>query len=289
VPVRLSSILAVLVLAAALAGCGRQAASGDLDGLLAEGWRSYSTGDFEYSAGLFHSVLEAPGVAEQQRFSALLGLATNYHMNSSPNLDRAGDYYTQLGQLNVEGAERLSLLALGKIDLAKGLRLEGRAKLTTLRRDYPESVEADEATLMLAQMFLSPRLDKAAAGGFMLPAEDDARRGLDALEGWLLERPDNSLAAVMHMMLGNEYVERQEYGKALAHLESALDIGIASARTRGSITWQIARIAERELKDYPRAEKYYALFVAGSRRHVLYYRAQESLERVKGLTAQPTE
>jgi tetratricopeptide (TPR) repeat protein len=289
VRVRLAYIFGVLVLAAALAGCGSKAASGNLDQTLADGWRAYTTGDFDIARDTFSSVLRVPRLTDQQRFSALLGLATAYQMDTSPDLASARTYFEELGKLSSDEAQRLSMLELTRIDFAEGKTLEGRSRAETLRHKYPDALEADEATLMLAEIFVQAKPDKAASGGFVLAGPDGIQRGQEVLAAWLKDHPDNPLAADMHTMLADEFIELKQFAKAVPELQAALDKGVLADRTHSQILWQIARIAEMELKDYPLAAKYYQQFITDSRRDVLYYRAQLSLDRVKKLAGQATE
>lgn len=288
-PVRLAHIFSVLVLAAVLAGCGSKAASGNLDQTLADGWRAYATGDFDYARNTFASALRVARLTDEQRFSALLGLATAYQMDTSPDLTQARTYFEELGKLSSDAAQRLSLLELARIDIAEGQTLEGRSRLETLRHKYPDAMEADEGTLMLAEVFLRAKPSKEASGGFVLAGTEDITRGQEVLAAWLKDHPDNPLAADMHTMLADQYIELKQFDKATPELEAALNKGVLADRTRSQILWQIARIAELELKDYPLAAKYYAQFITDSRRDVLYYRAQLGLDRVRKLMGQGTE
>lgn len=280
----------VIVLLVALAtGCGAGAGTGNINQLLEEGWRAYATGEFAVAANLFRTVENTGYATEKQLFSARLGLATAYHLSTDPDLETAQTYYTRLNGMDVPGARRLSLLGRGKVALERGRTDEGRRTLEKLQNEFPESAEADEATVHLAESYFHPQENPDLPGGYDVPSKSSVARGIRVLEYRLTNHPENALAAVMHMMLADRYTDRGEFRKAVDHLQQALRKGIVSARTRSELMWQVARTAEKELEDYRLAEEYYQRFVETSRRHVLFYRARQSLERVRDLLAQKGE
>jgi len=288
VPIRSANIIAVLVVAALL-GCGGPDESGSVAERLAEGWRTYATGDFEVAEALFQGVLKRAGLSEEQRYSALLGLATAQHYKPKPDLKGALETYTRLGQPSLPAAVRQSLLGVGMVRLLDGNTPEGQAALSELIDRFPDSPEADEAVVQLADSLFRPQLDKEAETGYRLASPAFIRRGKDLLSKRLESHPDNPLAAVMRMMLAAQLIEEQSYAEAVSHLRAALDFGIESARTRSTVTWQIARIAEKKLHDYALAEQYYAYYVENFRRSQLYYRALLSRDRMRKLLAEGAE
>ena len=283
---RASLLIAIgAALAALAAGCGGGDADAGPDALLERGWQAYSTGDFDVAIDAFAAVVRAAPSAEQT-YSALLGLATTQHLRSNPDLDEAAKYYTQLGRLDTDEARKQSLLGLALVELVQGQTGEGQARLTELARDFPESREADEATIYLAESLLRPRPAPGATGGFKLASDSLARRGARVLEERIEAYPANGLAAAMHMMLGDYYMSAGQMRKAVDHLIAAEEEGISVIKTRSIVLWQVARIAEKELRDYELAERYYALYVKEFGRTALYYRALTSLERVRALRAE---
>lgn len=276
-----SMVLLTLCACVLLAGCGRAEQEADLSRTLEEGWRAYGTGDFDFALGLFSRVERNSSATDRELLSARLGLATTHHLSTDPDLSRAEEYYSQLEASRADWARRLGLLGRGLVVLDRGSTEEGRQILEELRGEFPDSPEAHEATIHLAEAYFSPTGTADLPGGHVVPGEESVTRGIDVLEYWLTNRPDNPLAATMHMMLADKYTDRSEFRKAVDHLQLALEKGIVSARTRSALTWQVARVAERQLEDYELAESYYQRFVETSRRHVLYYRARQSLERVQ--------
>ncbi len=282
------SLLACWLLLAALAcatGCGPEA-GGDTARLLEEGWRAYSAGDFDFAESSFRSAVRSEAATERQLFSAHLGLATTCHLGTSPDLQTARQHYEWLQQSDAPAARRLGLLGLAQIELQQQQNDAARKRLDTIREEFSDTAEADEATLHLAQSYFEPPANESMPGGYELADAESVETGLQLLIDWLGRRPENRLAAVMHQTVADKLIERQDYRVAVEHLRAALARGIVSARTRSSILWQIARIAEYELGDLALAEDYYERFVAVSRRHVLYYRATQSLQRVRRLRAE---
>lgn len=285
VRIKIPLLLIAMCVASLLCGCGGGARSGDLDELLEAGWRAYSTGDFDFAVKCFQTVESADGATGDQTYSALLGLATAYHLQPNPSLAKARDYYDRLAQLDIEAARTQGLLGLARVALAEGETGEGQSKLMALMRDHPDSIEASEAAIHLADSLFRPHGDDARPGEFTLAGEGVVQRGLRTLEDWLAAHPDDPLASAMHIMLANKYIEMSDFEKAVEHLVAADEVGIAGVKTRSVTLWRIARIAQKELKDYELAETYYARYVAEFERTVLFYRAAKSLERVQALRA----
>jgi len=280
---RLIGIVLAALLGATLGACGRGAESGAVKDLLEKGWRAYSTGDFDFAIRKFESVGEAPGAAPEQQFSALLGLATSHHLRSNPDFEQARLWYERLGELKMAAAQRQSLLGLGRVDLAEGKSAAGQTKLMRLIQDFPESLEANEAVVHVADSLFKPTRRHSEPGQFSLAGEGAVQRGLNMLEERLRAYPHNALATTMHLMLAGKYIELQQFQKAVEHLLAAEEQGIAGVMLQSITLWRIARIAHIELKDYDLAERYYAKYAEQFPRTTLYYRATKSLERVRAL------
>jgi len=280
---RLIGIVLLALLGATLGACGRGAERGGVEDVLKEGWRAYSTGDFDFAIQKFESVGEAPGATPEQHFSALLGLATSYHLRSNPDFEQARLWYERLGELKTGDAQRQSLLGLGRVDLAEGKSGAGQTNLVRLIQDFPDSVEANEAVVHVADSLFKPTGKDSEPGQFSLAGGAAVERGLNMLEERLRAYPHNTLATTMHLMLAGKYIELQQFEKAVGHLLAAEEEGIAGVMLQSVTLWRIARIADLELKDYDLAERYYAKYAEEFPRTTLYYRATKSLERVRAL------
>ncbi len=282
-------ILGTLILVALLAGCGSQAGSGSLDQSLSEGWKAYAMGDFDTASNRFSRVTGDAAATQDQLYSALLGQAAAAQYRPSPDLDQALDCYQRLGRVQTKSAVPQSMLGIGMVYVSQGKVQDGQAELTDLTKEFPDSDEAGEATVQLANSLWRPTPDGKAPGGYRLADKAQVQRGMDLLEKRLQAYPKSPLAAVMHMMLASQLIEQEAYKEAVAHLEAALEAGVQSSTTRGSITWQIARIAEDKLHDYALAEKYYADYADKYDRTQLYYLAQLGRDRMKAMLAKKTE
>jgi len=279
----------VLALAVLLVGCGGQASSADPDSLLNEGWRAYAMGDFAPAKARFERVAQDSKATDDQMYSAVLGLAVTAHYSPKPDLEGALKNYKRLSELNAPAAAPQGMLGVGMVYLTQGKTQEGQMVLTDLVKQFPDSYEANEAAVQVADSLFRPTPDKNAVGGYRLANAASIQRGMALLERRLKAYPDNALAVVMHMMLASQLIETESYAGAVAYLRAALDFGIESSRTRSSVTWQIARIAEQKLQDYALAEKYYSNYVDGSKRSQLYYRALLSRDRMQKLLAEQTK
>jgi len=273
----------LIAAAAALAGCGKVTGTADLNALLTESWRAYSTGDFDFAEDTFRRAAGNPDATAEQRYGALLGLATTYHWSTSPDLSKARESYLELAELGGDQPRRQSVLGLAQIDLAEGKKAEAQLGLMQLIKDFPDSLEANEAALHLADSYCDPTWDEAQASGFALPSDEQMQRGIQVLQDRLESHPDNPLAGSMHVMIADQYIQLKEFPKAVDHLLMADKEGVEGVLTRVILLWRVARIAEKELKDYELAEQYYERYVDEFPRYVLIYRVMKSLERVRAL------
>jgi tetratricopeptide (TPR) repeat protein len=286
VSVRVLPIAVVLALAALLAGCGGEAGSGDLDSLLGEGWRAYGMGNFGGAHSFFDAVAQDERASDQQLYSSVLGLAVTALYQTTPDLNAARQYYERLATVHVDGAVAQSMLGIGNVYIAQEKSGEAQVELANLVRQFPDSEEADEATLLLADCLFRPTPDDKAVGGYRLASPALVQRGINALEDRLRTHPNTSLAPVLHMVAASRLVDMGSYREAIVHLQAALELGVESSTIAGTLTWQIARIADKELHDYALAEKYYADFVAHNKRNQLYYLAMLSEKRMQQLLAE---
>jgi len=296
VRIRAFPIVLALMVVALPYGCGPSAGDGGVGELLDQAWLSFSSGDFDYSEARFRQVLADRVLADEQRHSALLGLATVYHLRSTPDLPKALEKYRELTALGTDEARRDGLLGMGLVGLSlatseskgaeklAGFVRDARESLAAVMASFPDTIQADEAALHLGQSYTIP-YTTVENGVFAVPNAATVERGRKVLADWLARRPDNPLAASMHMTLGSIYIGRGDLAKASEHLIRCEELGIQAPRTREAVLLQIARIADHELKDYARAEKYYAIFVRDFRRSLYYYRATLDLGRVRKLIA----
>jgi hypothetical protein len=279
-------LLAVAAAVFLAAGCGKGAGEGGLDVRLGSAWRAYSTGDFDVAINAFSDVADAVDANDAQRYSALLGLATTHHLRTGPDLAGARQAYERLAKLGTPDARKQSILGLAQIDIAEGHEADGHTKLMALMKEFPSDREADEAAIYLAASLLGPAPAPDSDAGFKPPPTGRVERGVRVLEDRLQAYPDNSLAAPMHIMLANQYIQDGQMRLAVDHLIAGEKLGIAGVKTHSIVLWQIARIAENDLKDYDLAERFYERYTQEFKRTTLYYRALKSLERVRALKAQ---
>jgi tetratricopeptide (TPR) repeat protein len=282
----------VLCAATALGGCGRQSGSGATGRLLSEGWMAFSTGDFDIAADRFQTTLGQAHLADEQKHSALLGLATTYHLDPQPDLDKAQATFEELGRLNTDAARRDSLLGLGMVGLSQAagesltdeervaIIAEARRNLAELLGSFPDSREAAEAAIHLAHSHTQP-YPKADKGVFVVPTDATEQAGRRALADWLAAQPENELASTHHMLLGQMLVAERNYEEGVKELIRAHESGLISLQTRAAVVLHIATLAHKKLGDYDMAEKYYELFVREFPRSFYHYQAKERLDQVR--------
>lgn len=139
---------------------------------------------------------------------------------------------------------------------------------------YPDHPAADEAALRLGMSYLEK------VGNTV---EED--RGAAILENRLAARPDNFLAPLAHMMLGDLDQRRKKYREAVDHWVIS-DPGVTGITERAALYYKIAWTAENELKDYALAAKWWDRLVTDARHENRYYVAKLGAERCRRLLAE---
>lgn len=296
---KLAAASAMLVVMLA-AGCSDPMAEMPVDQLLAEGWMSFSTGDFEISRRYFAAAEARPGTTPEQKHSAILGLATAHQLDPRPDMDAADAAFQRLGDVPTEGARRDSLMGLGQVELGRALdetkKPEERIPHLALARgyflqvlaDYPDSLAADQAVIHIAETYLTP-FATDDVGGFELPDLEMIARAEKAVEARLEVEASEDMAAATRVLLGRIQIALGKYGEAVENLKIAEPL-VSVPRIREGVVWQIANLSEARLNDTAQAIRYYQLFVDSFERSTLNYRAQLRVERLsQSQSNQPQE
>jgi len=167
-------------------------------------------------------------------------------------------------------------LALAR--LADTPEYESRRDIERARRLYQEIVRAfprhpaaDEAALRIAMTYLDQVGDRAA--------EDI---GADLLRRYVADFPDNYLVHVMHLVLGDLAQRREDYRAAVDHWVRA-DPGVRGTADRAALYYKIGTVAERHLKDYALAARWYERVVTDVQRENRYYVSKVAAERCRRL------
>jgi len=250
---------------------------------LAEGWRQVYLTNWPKAATLFEAVLEESGDREV-RAEALYGLANLWQTRQpGPNLDKAlHDYKRVTAEFADTRAAPWAHLALARLadqpehEKERDLAL-ARETYERILRDYPDHYVADEAALRLGFSYLE------AVG--VRESED---QGVAIFEKRLASRPRNTLAIPMRMLLGNLYERRGEYRKAVDQWMAADAIGIPLSE-QGTSYYKIALAAERHLKDYALAVKYWQKIATEVPLDSRSYVARLAAERCRQLAGQGPE
>ncbi len=140
---------------------------------------------------------------------------------------------------------------------------------------WPEHLAADEAALRLGQTYLEHVGETA---------EED--KGAAILRDRLEARPENPLAAPMHLLLGDLSYRREAYRRAVDHWIAADEAGIPGLTDKATVYFHIGSVAEHRLKDYRLAAEWYMKIVTDVKRDSKYYVALKAAERCRRLAAE---
>lgn len=208
------------------------------------------------------------------------------HRGAGADRDKAAVHYRRItGEFSDTKMTPWAALALARmaaVPKQEPKKEQGRRKLREdARKTYREIIKtyrghmvADESTVWLATTYLTQMEDDKAT-----------KAGAGVLLDYLKIRPDNYLAATMHYLLAKYYQDRAEYREAIEHLIASDAAGLPSEKTRAAVYFRVARIAERKLKDYALAAKWYHRIVTHARRDERFYVAKLAAERCRKLAA----
>ena len=244
--------------------------------LLAEGWQEMRYANYPKALKAFERAL-AEAKSDEDRAEAVFGLAL--HWQSKPtgaDLPRALSLYERvLGEFPDTRAAPWATLALARAaDLPpteENRRVdEARERYRAVLSKWPDSLAADEAAIRLAQTYMTEIADPAAVD-----------RGAKILEDRLAARPRNDLAAPMHLLLGGYRQGLEQFREAIRHWIAADEAGIPGLSDRANVYYAIGCNAERRLKDYALAAKWYQKLVTDTPRDAKYYIAKLAAERCR--------
>lgn len=194
------------------------------------------------------------------------------------DVDKARGYYQKIAdELPKTRPAPLAVMALARLADAPSSekdrqRDRARGLYRRILADYAHHLAADEAALRLALTYLEEVGQKAS--------EDE---GAKLLEEFLAAHPDSYLRAVMRKVLGDLAHERGQYRQAVEQWIAAAEVGVPARNEQAIIYFQIARTAEKHLKDYALAAGWYERLVEEVKGINLYYVAKMSGQRCRKL------
>jgi len=278
------------------------------DKLLATGWDQLGLVNYGAALKTFRQVMAAEGSREQKAAATFaLGHLWQYRRPGA-DVEKARRRYEQVvsGYKGTPSA-RLGLMALARLADTPELERDRDVKRAqTLYKkiihEGPADFIADEAVLRLAMTYLEKRGERKA---------EDV--GAKLLREHLSQRPDNFLAHAMHLTLGSLLQNRGQYRQAVEQLIAAdraderaamkeltpeqssappaklaghlTQVRVMARGARASLYFRIAKIAEKHLKDYALAARWYERIVREIRRDNRFYVSKVAAERCRKLAA----
>ncbi len=214
----------------------------EVDTLLADARQEVSYLDFDAAAILYDRVLSRVEPSTEHWQTATFGRAVCAQQIMPFTAERLA-LAERLYRTLIERTPDSRYAARAKMHLARLAETEDfdgdRADLDAARQWYehvieshPEELVADEATMRLASIAIRTY------------EPETMRDGVERLEAWLEQRPDNPLASAMHLYRAETYRWLEEYDRAVEAMVRADELGIVGDANLTAQYWFIARACE---------------------------------------------
>ncbi len=250
----------------------------DVAATLAQAVEAIVRHDFDSGDTLFRSVARHAEQGSETWAQAVFGQAVCAHQASPATRERVNEA-ARLYELLFSTSPDSKYSAAAMIALARLHEL----------LDYSGDVIDDEAARRLYKAVLDNWPDHEIAHEAMLRLADSHIRdfenessvgmGVQMLEQWLVQHPDNPLAWVYCEYLGEVQMSRGNLELALSYLLRADELGLNAVRV-GYIYWLLGQLGE-ELGRMEVAIKYYRKLVIESPRGGRSYDAYLALQRIR--------
>jgi tetratricopeptide (TPR) repeat protein len=270
--------VAVSLLLGGFAGASDKNVGGTAAGALTQAATEVSFLSFDRALPLFDRALSLSALGSDEWQAASFGRATclnHIAPATDARLKQAAAIYRELAEKFPLGKFAApSMLALGRIDELVDYRNDkpdreaARAWYERAREAARGTPLADEATLRIAGSHIQ------------LMTPESVRAGIDVLEKWLKQFPDNSLASAMWQYAGDSYLyPLEDERKALDCYVQADRIGLMERGREGPVYWRMAQLAER-VKDRDTAIAYYTKTIVKTPTSGKAYQSQLALKRL---------
>jgi tetratricopeptide (TPR) repeat protein len=251
---------------------------------LESGWEQIRVSNFDAAAELLPQAAGSsdPELAAEAHYA--LGHLWQFRVRND-DLDRAKrEYQTVVDSYPKTRAAPWAMLALARLaDLPTNeddREIDSaRTQYQRIIQTYPDHMAADEAAYRFGHTYLE-----------QIGQPEAQNKGIEFLLNYIRTNPDSFLAPAMLLDIGRVYVSRQQWDQAVEYFVRADATDQAFAETYGTRTlsfnrlsamyFQIAQIAEFELKDIPLAIRWYRRIINELDRDNKIYWARKSLERL---------
>ena len=234
---------------------------------------------FAQAFELFEQAKESAPAGSDQWQQAVYGAAVcaqQISPSTKSKIEESKKLYLLLLESNSDSrfAAR-AMLNLGRIAELSDYH-EDYIDLSAARDCYQKVVDKCPAQLIASEAALR------MAGSYIQTYEhDQIIKGIDILEKWLLEHPQDELSSAMWQYLGDTYFyPLEEYAKSLSCYRKAEEIGFIEKGRRGPVYWRMAAMADRFLNDRESAVEYYSKIITLVPTSGKAYEAQLALKRL---------
>lgn len=244
-----------------------------------QAWEYVQYYEFEKAIPLFRAVRSEGEVGSAKWIEATFGLAMSLQHRTPPDADsvrEARGLYLDLADrcpkaacvpraiLNAARIDELRDYYQDVIDLKSA-----RALYRRVIQDYPTDPIVSEAVLRLAQSYIIT----------MKPEE--IQEGIKIIRDWLKDHPNDRLAGLMYLMLGDIYfAPLEQYDESVKAFIKADELKSLEPGQEGFIYWRIARLAHKKLNDRATAIKYYTKIITDTPTFAKGYESQLALKEL---------
>ncbi len=240
---------------------------------LSKAWKLSRVGNAPKATELFEEVLESAGSSDRQKVQALFGLGNVYQFASPSRPVEAENKFIEIinGFPNSEVVP-WAMLRVGQLQDLNDERTRRKARevYQTILTEYSDSPACDETVLELAGTYF---------------AENDPEivyLGLETLENYLAEHPDNKLVTSMLFRLSYWYQEvERNYKKALPHSIRLGKLKTCNPKRWAMVYWGLGQMYSIKFGEYEEALKWYDRILIDCPRDLLTYPARKKVEKMQ--------
>ncbi len=260
---------------------------------LEEGWELIRVANFEDAERYLRRALEAEEPETLAEACYAMGHLWQYRIMDE-DLAQARQYYQRVvDEFPTSRTAAWAMLALARMESLPKTEKDqdidqARQMYQQIIEDYPGQIPAHEAAYRYAHTFLEQAQDLEAQ-----------QEGIDYLLDYIQKYPETYLAAVMFYDIAGVYTFQKQWTKAVdfyiradekdQQFEQRFGDRTLSFNRRSVMYFQIAQIAEHELKNYDLAIKWYRRIVNDLDRDNRQYWARKSIERLTGAQQEPSD
>ncbi len=286
----------LLVFSLWVAGCDRQMQAQSPKELIAEGWKQYQMGEFNFAIKAFEKALEEPKITLDEKVQVMYGLATTWNLRRpDENTSKATAYYEQIIRLEPKSMwaawsdlalVRMEHLAIQLPDLTlpKDSK-ENKAYLKTLEKIYQDyqkvidrygETQAGEEALIYQQAIRTARL-----------TPEECQKTVDTLLTFTQKHPKSPYISAAWSLMSTCYTVLNQPEKKLQALINQNNKQIIDPTNpyidNSSQYWTIATVAEYEAGDFQAARTYYNKLIKEYPIDYRVFQCQNAIKRMNDL------